>query len=80
MSEKNVPVVVTLGKKDDADPQKITVNIPEIKPGEEGTATVEGLNPTEYGEVATISIEVGPVTGEKVKDNNKLEAKVIFKL
>jgi hypothetical protein len=80
MSEKNVPVVVTLGKKDDPDPQKITVNIPEIKPGKDGTATVEGLNPTGYGEVAVISIEVGPVAGEKVKDNNSIEAKVIFKL
>ena len=80
MSEKNVPVVVTLGLKDDANPQKITVTIPEIKPGAEGTATIEGLNPTTYGEVATITINVGPVAGEKVKDNNSLTAKIIFKL
>ena len=44
------------------------------------TATVQGLNPTQYGEVATLTVEVGPVTGEKFKDNNSIEANVIFKL
>ena len=39
-----------------------------------------GLNPTDYGEVATLTVEVGPVAGEKVKSNNSIEATVIFKL
>ncbi len=79
MAEKDVPVVVTLATQT-GEPQKITVTIPELKPGTEVTATVEGLNPTEYGEVATLTVEAGPVTGEKFKDNNSIEANVIFKL
>jgi hypothetical protein len=79
MAEKDVPVVVTLATQN-GEPQKIEVTIPELKPGSEVTAKVEGLNPTEYGEVATLTVEAGPVTGEKFKDNNSLEANVIFKL
>ena len=80
MAEKDVPVVVTLGTQNGGDPQKVTVTIPELKPGTKVTATVQGLNPTEYGEVATLTVETGPVTGEKFKDNNAIEANVIFKL
>jgi hypothetical protein len=79
MAEKDVPVVVTLTTQS-GEPQKITVTIAEIKPGKEVTAKVEGLNPTEYGEVAKLTVEAGPVTGEKFKDNNSIEANVIFKL
>ncbi len=79
MAEKDVPVVVTLATQN-GEPQKITVTIPELKPGTEVTATVEGFNPTPYGEVATLTVEAGPVTGEKFKDNNSIEANVIFKL
>ncbi len=56
------------------------MTIPELRPGETVTAPVEGLNPTAYGEVAALTIEVGPVTGEKFMDNNSLKANVIFKL
>ncbi len=79
MAEKDVPVVVTLATQN-GEPQKITVTIPELKPGTEVTATVEGFNPTPYGEVATLTVQAGPVTGEKFKDNNSIEANVIFKL
>jgi hypothetical protein len=79
MSEKDVPVVVTLAAQT-GQPQTITVTIAELKPGGQVAATVEGLNPTGYGEVATLTVEVGPVPGEKVKSNNSLEATVIFKL
>jgi hypothetical protein len=81
MSEKDVAVTVSLDTET-GDPQKITVTIPEIKPGKgkSVTATVTGLNPTEYGEVANLKVEIGPVAGEKVTDNNSLQAKVIFKL
>ena len=79
MSEKDVPVVVTLATQAGT-PQKITVSIAELKPGAQVAATVEGLNPTDYGEVATLTVEVGPVAGEKVKSNNSIEATVIFKL
>ncbi len=79
MAEKDVPVVVTLATQN-GEPQEITVIIPELKPGTKATATVQGLNPTDYGEVATLTVETGPVTGEKFKDNNSIEANVIFKL
>ncbi len=68
MAEKDVPVVVTLGTESGGEPQKITVTIPEIKGGEQLTAEVTGLNPTDYGEPATLTVEVGPVPGEKVTD------------
>lgn len=79
MSEKDVLVVVTLATQT-GQPQKVTVTIPELKPGKQVTATVKGLNPTQYGEVATLTVEVGPVAGEKFKDNNTIEANAIFKL
>jgi hypothetical protein len=44
------------------------------------TATIEGLNPTDYGEVAVLTVEAGPVAGEKFQDNNSIKANVIFKL
>jgi hypothetical protein len=80
MAEKDVPVLVTLTSPDSTEPQKVTVTIPELKPKEELTVTVTGLNPTTYGEVAVIRVEAGPVKDEKFKDNNILEAKVIFTL
>ena len=79
MSEKDVPVVVTLGTQTGKS-QKVTVTIPELKPGAKVTATVKGLNPTQYGDVATLKVDVGPVAGEKFIDNNSIEANVIFKL
>jgi uncharacterized membrane protein len=80
MSEKDVPVVVTLLSPDSSTPQKVTVTIPELKPKEELTVTVTGLNPTTYGEVALLKVEVGPVKDEKYTDNNSIEANVIFTL
>jgi hypothetical protein len=80
MAEKNVPVVVTLQAVDATEPQKVTVEIPEMKPNEEQTVTVEGLNPTAYGEVALLRVEVGPVKDEKYNDNNLVKADVIFTL
>jgi hypothetical protein len=79
MEEKNVPVVVTL-TVGNAEPQKVTVEIPQIKAKKELTVNVEGLNPTAYGEVAQLTVKVGPVQGEKYIDNNTLKASVIFKL
>ncbi len=76
MAEKDVPVVVTLGTAT-GEPQKITATIPELKPGALVTAKIEGLNPTDYGEVAVLTVEAGPVAGEKFEDNNSLKANVI---
>ena len=79
MSEKNVPVKVTIYPVTEKTESK-TVNVPEIKPKEQLTVTVKGLNPTPYGEKAHLKVEVGPVKDEKRKDNNSLEADVIFTL
>jgi hypothetical protein len=80
MSEKDVPVVVTLLSPDSSTPQTVTMTIPELKPKEELTVTVTGLNPTTYGEVALLKVEVGPVKDEKFTENNSKEASVIFTL
>jgi hypothetical protein len=80
MSEKDVPVVVTLLSPDSSTPQTITATIPELKPKEQLTVTIDGLDPTAYGEVALLKVEVGPVKDEKFKENNSLEASVIFTL
>ncbi len=80
MEEKEVPVTVTLPSDDPNDPQKVTVKIPSLKSKEVVTVEVKGLNPTEYGEVALLKVSAGPVQGEKYKDNNTIQAKVIFKL
>jgi hypothetical protein len=80
MSEKDVPVVVTLLSPDSTTPQKVTMSIKELKPKAQVTVTVTGLNPTAYGEVALLKVEVGPVKDEKFTDNNSLEANVIFTL
>ena len=67
MAEKNVPVVVSLLSAESTEPQEVTVEIPELKPKEDLTVTVEGLNPTAYGEKALLSVEVGPVKDEKIQ-------------
>jgi hypothetical protein len=80
LSEKVVPVTLELSSPDSTDTQKKVVTIPEIKPKEQLTVTITGLNPTPYGERWTLQVTVGPVPGEKVKDNNSIEASVIFML
>jgi hypothetical protein len=80
MAEKDVPVSVELSSPNSSQTQKKVVTVPEIKPKEQVTVTITGLNPTPYGERWTLKVDVGPVNGEKVKDNNTIEASVIFML
>jgi hypothetical protein len=80
MDEKNVPVVITLLASGSTEPKKATVEIPQIKAKAKITVEVTGLNPTPYGEVALLHVEVGPVPEEKYSKNNWIEANVIFKL
>ena len=80
MEEKNVPVLVTLQAAGSTTPQKVQVQIQQIKPKSETTIEVKGINPTAYGTVSTLKIKVGPVQDEKYQENNSLSAKVIFKL
>jgi hypothetical protein len=80
LSEKVVPVTLELSYADSTETQKKVVTIPEIKPKEQLTVTITGVNPTPYGEKWSLQVTVGPVPGEKVKDNNTIEASVIFML
>ena len=78
-AETNIPVLVTL-QVGTADPQRVTIEIPSIKPKQETTAEVKGINPSAYGDKATFRVKVGPVANEKYTENNSLKAYVIFKL
>jgi hypothetical protein len=81
MDEADVEVVVTLTPSDSTkQPQEVTYKISELKAKTETDVTIEGLNPTAYGEIALLEVQVGPVKNEKYSDNNSMEAKVIFKI
>jgi len=79
VDEQQVPVKVTLTS--DSSPQSpVTSLIPVIEAKDSAQVTVQGLNATTYGEIATLTIEVGPVQDERYYDNNTLSASIIFKL
>jgi hypothetical protein len=80
MDETDVPVVISLRSSESAEPVVVSKKIPSIKAKTEIEVTIEGLTPAEYGEVALLRVEVGPVPQEKNSNNNSLEADVIFKL
>lgn len=75
-TETDVVVNVTVGQGADAD--KLEETLPEIAPGETKTVTIplNGQPPT--GQNVPIKVEVKPVPGEKVTDNNEADFTVIF--
>jgi hypothetical protein len=75
-TETDVVVNVTFGQGADAD--KLEETLPEIAPGETKTVTIplNGQPPT--GQNVPIKVEVKPVPGEKVTDNNEADFTVIF--
>lgn len=79
MDETGVPVEVELVSASTTQPA-VTAKIATLKAKSTETITVEGLSATAYGEVATLTVKVGPVKDERYQDNNSLTAKVIFKL
>jgi hypothetical protein len=79
MDEIGVPVQVKLVSKSTTQPP-VSAKIESLKAKGTATITIEGLTATAYGEMATITITVGPVTGERFIDNNTITATVIFKL
>ncbi len=79
MDEIGVPVTVKLVSKSTAQPP-VSAKIATLKAKGTGAVTIEGLVATAYGELATLTITVGPVTGERFIDNNTITATVIFKL
>ena len=80
MAEKDVPVEVTLSSPSSAQPQIVTVKVPELKAKEIKEVTVTGVNPSDYGEKALLKVKIGPVPEEKIEENNTLEAHLIFTL
>jgi hypothetical protein len=79
MDEVDVPVEVKLVSKSTNQPP-VSAKITSLKAKELQTITVEGISPTAYGELATLTITVGPVKGETYTANNTITATVIFKL
>ena len=75
MAEKDVPVTVTLSSESSDPAADRDREDPRAQAqGDQTTVTVDGLNPTAYGEVALLRVEVGPVPSEKIKENNVIEA------
>ncbi len=79
MDEIGVPVKVELVSKS-TNQAPVSAKIATLKAKGTETITVEGLSATAYGELATLTITVGPVTGERTVSNNTITATVIFKL
>lgn len=79
-TETDVPVSLKLISSVNPQPQLKTEKIPEVKPNEQKTIRISGINPTEYGEKAELQVEVGPVPNEKLVTNNSLKATVTFTL
>jgi len=80
MSEKDVPVLVTLGAQT-GEPQKVTVTIPRTQARREGDRHGKGAQPHAVWRRSHPQSGRGcRSAGEKFIDNNSIEANVIFKL
>jgi hypothetical protein len=79
MDEIEVPVKIQLVSQSTTQPM-ITAKIATLKAKGTESIVVQGLSPTAYGEMGTLTVTVGPVTGETYTSNNTLTATVIFKM
>jgi hypothetical protein len=79
MDETGVPVVITLVSKS-ANQPPVSAKIATLKAKGTETITIQGISATTYGELATLTVTVGPVKDERYRENNTLTATVIFKL
>jgi hypothetical protein len=78
--EEDIPVVVTLTMSPEGTPQKKTLKIAKLAPKETATVVVEGLKPAVGSEREnTIKIKAGPVSNEKVVENNSMEFRFIMR-
>jgi hypothetical protein len=75
-TETDVGVTVTVGSGGDA--IKLEETIPEIAAGELKTASIPLTSQPPTGQNVPITVNVKPVPGEEVTDNNKAEFTVIF--
>jgi hypothetical protein len=75
-TETDVAVTVTVGSG--ADASKLVETIPEIAAGEQKVASIPLTSQPPTGQNVPITVNVKPVPGEKVTDNNKADFTVIF--
>jgi CARDB len=75
-TETDVAVNVTVGQGGDA--SKLEETLPEIAPGETKTVTIPLSEQPPTGQNVPIKVEVKPVPGEEVTDNNEADFTVIF--
>jgi hypothetical protein len=75
-TETDVGVTVTVGSGGDA--SKLEETIPEIAAGELKTASIPLTSQPPTGQNVPITVNVKPVPGEEVTDNNKADFTVIF--
>jgi hypothetical protein len=75
-NETDVNVTVTVGEGNDAD--VVEEQIPEIAVGEQQTVTIPLGSRPPTGENVAVTVEVEPVAGEEMTDNNVAEFTVIF--
>ncbi len=75
VAEREVPVTVILSSTPSSERKK-TVTVAEINVGETVEVRIGGLDISEYSGV-TVTVEVGPVPGEKYIGDNSIAARVI---
>jgi hypothetical protein len=75
-TETDVGVTVTVGTG--ADAMKLEETIPEIAAGEAKSVSIPLSSQPPTGQNVPITVNVKPVPGEKVTDNNKADFTVIF--
>ena len=75
-TETDVSVQVTVGSGGDA--TKLEETIPEIAAGEQKTVSIPLTSQPPTGQNVPITVNVKPVPGEEVTDNNKADFTVIF--
>jgi uncharacterized membrane protein len=75
-TETDVGVTVTVGSGSDA--EKLEETIPEIAAGEQKSASIPLTSQPPTGQNVPITVNVKPVPGEEVTDNNKADFTVIF--
>jgi hypothetical protein len=75
-TETDVGITVTVGSGSDA--IKLEETIPEIAAGEQKSASIPLTSQPPTGQNVPITVNVKPVPGEQVTDNNKADFTVIF--
>ena len=75
--EVQLPVTLTI-EQAGAEPIRKTQRIPFINAGDTQAVTFRNFPAPKFGSQATIRVEVKPVPGEKITDNNSAEYPVIF--